>query len=86
MYQNCGRAEVSRTLSDDYSTFELPGSKGAGRMFARSVGSHAGLLLLEVKEPVVRLRIAQGSTQDQKSTIYNYIHINRKIVLFERQG
>ena len=42
-------------------------------MFARSVGSHAGLLLLEVKEPVVRLRIAQGSTRDQKvaaSTIY----------------
>ena len=50
---------------------ELSGSKGAGSTFAHSTsaGSHAGPLLsksLEVKEPVVRLRIARGPMRDQK--------------------
>ena len=59
MLKHCGRAGVSRSLSDDYSTFEVSGSKGASRVFARSanVGSHAGPLLSKVKEPVVRLHV-----------------------------
>ena len=67
MLKHCGRAEVSRSSSYDYSTFELFGSKGAGCTFARSAsaGSHTGPLLSkspEVKEPVVRLHVARGPT------------------------
>ena len=69
LVERCGRVEVSRSSSDDCST-ELSGSKGAGCTFARSasVGSHTGPQLSkspEVKEPVIRLRVARGPTRDQ---------------------
>ena len=35
-------ASGSRSSSDDYSTFELSGSKEDGRTFAHSPGAHAG--------------------------------------------